>query len=382
MGLFSFFKKQLLKVVEWQDDSRDTIVYRFPLTDRDELMTGSTLVVREGQVAIFVHKGEVCDVFTPGTYKLSTENIPFLTKLLSLPAGFESRIKADIYYINTREFIDNKWGTQQPIIMRDAEYGKIHVRSYGSFDFKVSDAKELLKRFVGTGASYKVSDVIGRLKSLVMQNLTKVISTSGVTAVDLNTQILDVSDKVEAALNQEMAELCLTMTRFVIDSFSLPEEINNAITQKNALSELEPQIGTYTRKKAADAMGDAAKNPNGNNLAGLGVGLGAGTIMTGAFAGAIDMTNPPPKPKKVATVACPKCNAEVKATSKFCPECGEKIEKPKRVCPECKTENRANARFCSECGYKFAPSTKKCSKCNAEIKATSKFCPECGEKLN
>ena len=141
MGLFGKMKKQILKVIEWEDNTKDTLVYRYPLTDRTEIMNSSTLVVRPSQVALFVHKGQVCDVFAPGTYKLSTENIPIITKLLSLPTGFDSPIKAEVYYVNTKQMTGIKWGTANPIMMRDKDFGTVRLRAYGVFSIKVENAK-------------------------------------------------------------------------------------------------------------------------------------------------------------------------------------------------------------------------------------------------
>src|SRR5574344_299425 len=166
MGLFNFIKKQLLKVIEWKDNSKDTIVYHFPITDREEIMTSSTLVVRESQAAIFVHKGKVADVFGPGTYKLQTENIPFLTKLLSLPTGFESPIKADVYYVNTKQFVGQKWGTQNPIMMRDTDFGNIRLRGFGVYSYKVEDPKTFMNEIFGTKEVYTVSDMENQIKPL------------------------------------------------------------------------------------------------------------------------------------------------------------------------------------------------------------------------
>ena len=145
-----FIKKNLLKVIEWKDDTKNTVVYRFPLEDRYEIMTGSTLVVRESQVAIFVYKGKVADVFEPGTYKLSTENLPFITKLLSLPTGFESPIKAEVYYVNTKQFNGQKWGTQNPIVLRDKDFGMVRLRGYGIYSFRIVDAKKFMKEILIT----------------------------------------------------------------------------------------------------------------------------------------------------------------------------------------------------------------------------------------
>ena len=159
MGLFSFVKKQLLEVLEWKDSSKDVLVFRHPVEKREEIMNSSTLVVRESQVALFIHKGEIADVFGPGTYKLNTENIPIVTKLASLPTGFNSRIKAEVYFINTKQFIGQKWGTQNPIMMRDADFGTIRLRGFGTFSYKVDDAKTFMREVFGTNPIYRVEDL-------------------------------------------------------------------------------------------------------------------------------------------------------------------------------------------------------------------------------
>lgn len=351
MGLFSRFKRQLLKVVEWEDNSKNTIVYRYPLEDRDELMTSSKLVVRESQCAIFMHKGEIADVFGPGTYKLSTENIPFLTKMLSLPTGFESPIKAEIYYVNTKQFIGQKWGTQNPIMMRDADFGNVRIRGFGVYSFRVTDAKLFMRELFGTNAVYTTEDVCEQIKPMLIQGITDAISEAKISALDLASNYKEFSDTVLSTCKTELAEYGLSLTKFVIENISLPEEVEKTLDERTKLGVLEDKMGTYTQKKMADAVGDAAKNPNGNNLAGLGVGLGAGASLSNVFANNLATEN---KPKSKPGVACPKCGAENKASAKFCCECGQKIEKAKR--------------FCSECG--------------AEVSAKAKFCPECGQKLN
>ena len=166
MGLFKKLKRQLLEVIEYKNEDKNQMVWRYPLTERDEIMNHSTLVVRESQVAIFVHKGIICDVFNPGSYKLTTENIPFLTKLLSLPTGFNSPIKAEVYFVNTRQFTGIKWGTQNPVMLRDADFGNIRLRGYGVFAIKVKDAKTFLKEMFGTNSSFSVTDVTNQTKPL------------------------------------------------------------------------------------------------------------------------------------------------------------------------------------------------------------------------
>lgn len=381
MGLFSRIKKQLLDVVEWKDSSKNTIVYRYPLTDRDELMNSSTLVVRESQCAVFVHKGEIADVFGPGTYKLSTENIPFLTKILSLPTGFNSRIKADIYFINTKQFTGQKWGTQNPIMLRDSEFGMLRLRGFGIYSFKVEDAKTFMKELFGTNEVYKVEDVATQLKPMIIQSISDAIAESKIQALDLAANYKEFSTEIVKVANGEFANLGLKLCSIVIENISLPEEVEKMLDERTKLGVLDGKMGSYTQLKAANAIEDAANNPNGNNLAGLGVGLGAGAGIGQIFASNLNFKDEDVKVKDVKKETpktnCIKCGAEISKRAKFCPECGATQGK---VCPKCKETNSNNAKFCSNCGESLVQATK-CPKCGKEIKKGAKFCPECGAKL-
>lgn len=374
MGLFGI-KKQLLSVIEWKDDSKNTIVYRFPLDKRDEIMSSSTLVVRESQMAVFVHKGEVADVFGPGTYKLTTENIPFLTKLLSLPTGFESRIKAEVYFINTKQFIGQKWGTQNPIMMRDPEFGTVRIRGYGIFSFKVDDAKIFMKEVFGTNSVYTVEDVVQHIKPLLIQGISDVIAESKLSAIDLASNYREFSKTIAEQTNPEFKELGLKINSVIIENISLPEEVEKTIDERSKLGVLEDKMGTYTQYTAAKAMADAAKNPNGGNLAGLGIGLGAGTAVGGMFAEGLASAKDVNK-KEVRK--CVKCGHEISNRVKFCPECGtSQVD----TCPKCKEPIHKGAKFCPNCGESLVKEFK-CPKCGAVYKQGKKFCSECGEKLN
>ena len=373
MGLFNFVKKQLLKVIEWKDDSKETIVYRYPLKDREEIMTSSTLVVRESQVAIFVHKGTIQDVFMPGTYKLSTENIPFLTKALSLPTGFESPIKAEVYYVNTKQFVGQKWGTQNPIMMRDNEFGTVRLRGFGVYSFKVDDAKVFMKEVFGTNAVYTVSDVAEQIKPMLIESITDSIAESKISALDLAANYREFSGKVLEMSQEPFQKLGLKLCSLVIENISLPEEVEKALDERTKLGVLEDKMGTFTQYQTAQAIKDAANNPNGGNLAGLGVGLGAGATIGNVFAGSVATENKP----KSKLVECDNCGAKIKEGAKFCPECGANQG---LTCSNCGAELNKNAKFCPECGTKVAGKNT-CSKCGAELKKGAKFCPECGNKI-
>ena len=372
MGLFDRFKRQLLEVIEWTDSSKDTLVYRYPLTDRDEIMNSSTLVVRPSQTAVFVHKGQVADVFGPGTYKLSTENIPFLTKLLSLPTGFNSRIKAEVYFVNTKQFTAQKWGTQNPIMMRDNEFGNVRLKAFGIYSFKVDDVKIFMKELFGTNEIYTVADIQEHLKPMLLQGFADTVAESKINALDLAANYKEFSNEVCEYVAQDFLKIGLKLSKFIIENISLPEDVEKALDERTKLGVLEDKMGTYTKYQAAQAMRDAAQNPSGGNLAGLGVGIGAGGALGHVFADNISMENPAPK---TPVETCDKCGAKVKASAKFCGECGAKRG---LTCSKCGSSVSKNAKFCAECGNKLV---KECAKCGAQLKSNSKFCGECGEKV-
>lgn len=374
MGLFNKIKRQLLEVIEWKDDSKDTVVYRYPLTDRDEIMNSSTLVVRESQTAIFVHKGQVADVFLPGTYKLSTENIPFLTKLLSLPTGFNSPIKAEVYFVNTKQFTAQKWGTQNPIMMRDSDYGNVRLRGYGIYSFKVTDAKTFMQEMFGTNSVYSVSAVAEQIRPVLIQSITDTIAESKISALDIAANYKEFSEKVLTHSDQDFSKFGLKLCTFIIENISLPEDVEKALDERTKLSVLEDKMGTYTQYQAANAMRDAANNQSAGNMAGLGIGLGAGSTIGKVFTENLSTKNPE-KAEEKAT--CVKCGAKIAKNAKFCNECGASQQS---LCPKCGAVV-GKSKFCPECGEKLVSEEKVCE-CGAKLKKGAKFCPECGKKVD
>ncbi len=368
-----FLRKQLLSVIEWQDESNDILVYRFPLKNREEIMNSSTLVVRESQVAVFMHKGEIADVFGAGTYKLTTENIPFLTKLLSLPTGFNSRIKAEVYFVNTKQFIGQKWGTQNPIMMRDADFGSIRLRGFGTYSFKVDDVKTFMKEVFGTNGIYKVSNLSQQCKSILIQYISDAIGESGVSALDLVANYKEIADKIVEVSAEEFKKLGLKLCNVVIENLSLPEEVEKTLDERSKIGILGDKMGTYTQYQTAQAIRDAAQNPSGGNLAGLGIGLGAGAQVGNLFANSISSA----KDVKKEDAKCVKCGAKLAKSIKYCPECGasQNIK-----CPKCGEAVSSSAKFCANCGEKLIK-LKVCPKCNKQLNSNAKFCPECGEKI-
>lgn len=368
-----FIKKNLLKVIEWKDDSKDTIVYRFPVEDRYAIMTGSTLVVRESQVAMFVYKGKVADVFEPGTYKLSTENIPFITKLLSLPTAFELPVQAEVYYVNTKQFTGQKWGTQNPIAMRDKDFGMVRLRGYGIYSFRVIDAKVFMKEMFGTNNIYKTTDIAEQIRPMVIQSITDTIAESKISLLDLAANYKEFGESVVKNSDAEFAQYGLKLEKLVVENISLPEDVEKALDERSKLGIMEDKMATFTQMQAAQALRESASNPNGNNLAGLGVGLGVAGAMGNVFSDAMQSMHDKSKTK---TKKCIKCGAEISEKAKHCSECGASQT---LTCPKCGEAITPKAKFCANCGNKLQ--TKKiCPSCGEEMKASAKFCPNCGEK--
>ena len=348
-----FFKKQLLEVIEWTDSSKDTIVYRYPLTNREEIMNSSTLVVRPSQTAVFVHKGQIADIFAPGTYNLATENIPFLTKLLSLPTGFNSTIKAEVYFINTKQFTGLRWGTQNPIMIRDKDFGNVRLRGFGTYSFKVVDVRKFMEEVFGTNHLFTVADITNHNRPLMIQGVTDAIAEGKVSCLDLAANYKEFANSIKELTNPEFLKLGMKLTNVVIENISLPEEVEKYLDQRTKLGMMEDKMDTYTKLKAADALGDAAKNEGNGGLAGLGIGLGSGTALGQMFAQNL-------------------ANSPAHKVTPAQPENG-------KVC-SCGAVNPANAKFCAQCGSKLATKSY-CSHCGAEVKKNAKFCSECGTKL-
>ena len=375
MGLFSRIKRQMLKVVEWTDDTSDTIVYKYPLNDRYALMKGSQLVVRESQEAIFVNEGKIADVFPAGRYELDIKNLPVLTKILSWKYAFETPFTGDIYYVNTKQFTGLKWGTQNPVMMRDKDFGMIRLRGYGVYSFKVKEPETLMREVFGTMHSYNTRDIHEYLKKIIVSSLTDAIAESKIPALDLAMSYDEIAEFTRKKLAEKFSEYGLELTNLVVENLSLPEEVEKAMDTRTSMGVMGDKMGTFTQYQTAKAIGDAARNQSGG--AGAGMGIGAGFGLGGVMAKTIAENAVNVSDKKEETDTCPKCGASVEKGSKFCPECGQKMNASK-TCAKCGAILNANAKFCQECGEPCAP--KKCE-CGAELSAGAKFCPECGKPV-
>ena len=259
-----WFKSQLLKIIEWKDDTKDTIVYRFPMFDgkkEREIMRGSSLTVRESQAAVFVNRGQIADVFGPGEYKLETRTLPILTSLGHIFYDGDSKFKAEVYFVNTKQFTNQKWGTANPITMRDADFGVIRIRGYGVFSFRVINPALFLKALFGTNSQFTVDDINQYLKSMLISCITDTIAESKVSALDLASNLQEFNDLCQSNIQHKFEELGLSLTNLTIENISFPENIEKALDERATLGILGDKMGVYAQKKAADALGTSSPAP-------------------------------------------------------------------------------------------------------------------------
>ncbi len=273
MGLMDWGKAQFLDILEWLDDSNDTLAWRFPMRGQ-EIQTGGQLVVRESQEAVFVNEGQLADVFKPGTHKLTTQNLPILATLKGWKYGFESPFKSDVYFISTKLYNDLKWGTANPIMMRDADFGMLRIRAFGIYSIKVVDSGTFLKQLVGTNGVYTVPDISEQLRKTIMSRFTDVLGEAKVPALDLASKYDELSDLVKQKLAEEFKTMGLELSKFFVENISLPEEVEAMMDKRTSVGMMAPVMGAYTQMQVADAIPLAAQNQGG--VAGLGMGMGVG----------------------------------------------------------------------------------------------------------
>ena len=362
----------LLKNIEWTEESKNVIVHKVDMK-RDHVTKGSVLTVRDSQVCIFAHKGKMADVFEPGFYKLDTDSIPILTTLMSWKYGFENPFRSDIYFVNTRQFTNNRWGTANPIIIRDKDYGAIRVRGYGNYSFRVIDAFKFMTELSGTGSTFETNDITEYLKSLVITAISDAIGESKIPLLDMAGNLIEMGEIVRNAMQPTFNEIGLELTKFVFENFSMPKELEEALDQNARLGMMRGNMDAYMAMAQADALKDAAKNPG---MAGATMGAGMGFGMGNMFGGMMMNNNAQAVAQKAEEKeTCSKCGASIKKGAKFCPECGAPTGD---VCPKCGASVKKGAKFCGECGEKLLAT---CPKCGASVKGGAKFCGECGEKL-
>ncbi len=279
MALMDFIKKQFIDIIQWTEEGDGTLAWRFPMRDM-EIQNGGSLTVRESQMAIFVNEGKIADVFGPGTYKLTTQTLPVLTYLKNWDKLFESPFKSDVYFFSTRQQIDQKWGTPQPITIRDKDFGAVRIRAFGNYAFRVTDPKLFHTEISGTREEYTVSELDGQLRGLVLQNISNAIAASGIPFLDLASNQIEFAKALRTQLDPEMAKLGLKLENMTVQSVSLPEELQKILDQKIGMGMVGNDMGKFMQYQTAQAIPKFAEGGGGGGgIAGDAMGLGAGVAL-------------------------------------------------------------------------------------------------------
>lgn len=336
----SFFSKQFIDVIQWTEPADGVLAYRYPMEDM-EIQNGGQLTVRDSQAAVFVNEGRIADVFGPGLYTLSTHTLPILTYVMNWDKAFKSPFKSDVYYFSTRLQTNQKWGTPQPITIRDKEFGAVRMRAFGIYAYRISDPKVFYQKVSGTRASYTVPELEGQLRNTIVGQMTDMFGNAAVDFIDMAAHQQQLGQSMLGAMRPVFADLGLLLDNFTVENISMPEELQKLLDQRIGMN-IVGDMNKYTQFQVAQSMPIAAAN-EGGGMAGAGVGFGAGMMMAGQMMGALrnaggpEPQSPAPAPPAPSAPQTPQATQAAAGETKFCMNCGHKMPKPARFCPDCGT---------------------------------------------
>lgn len=300
MGLFDKLRGEFIDIIEWTDDSRDTMVYRFERFD-NEIKMGAKLIVRESQVAVFINQGKLADVFSPGDYTLETENLPILSTLKGWKHGFHSPFKAEVYFVNTRQFTDLKWGTKNPITLRDPEFGPIRIRAFGTYAIRVNNAESFIKEIVGTDGHFTTDEITSQLRNLIISRFADIVGEAKIPVLDMAANYDELGEFIINKIHQDFLDYGIDITKMLVENISLPPAVEEALDKRTSMGVIG-NLQQYTQFQTANAMEKAAQNESG--MAGGGMGMGMGFAMANQMGQSVQQpqvnqaATPPPLPQQ------------------------------------------------------------------------------------
>ncbi|MGQ9655398.1 MAG: SPFH domain-containing protein [Thermodesulfobacteriota bacterium] len=374
---------QFLEVVEWLDETGREMVHRIPESGSAEIKFGAQLVVRESQAAVFFRDGKGYDVIGPGRHTLSTLNLPVLTKVLSLPFGFKSPFRVEVYFTNLKVFTHMRWGTTEPVAFKDQELGVVRLRGFGLYTVRIVQPLLFINTLIGTQGIFTTEEISDYLREVIVSRLNDLLGESLKGIFDLPHHYDELGVALKARVHQDFQKYGLELMDLLINNITPPDDVQRMIDERSGMGAVG-DLDAFLKFKAAKALGDAAKAEGGaagtTAAAGMGMGVGAGMgimlpgiLMNGMQEGGKVF----PSRRKVQ---CHKCFARIPMDARFCPSCGHQILKA-NVCPQCGADLPPEANFCMLCGARIQKVETLCPKCQTRAMPGAVYCNQCGEKL-
>jgi membrane protease subunit (stomatin/prohibitin family) len=373
---------QFLEVIEWFDESGEVMVHRIPEQGSGEVKMGAQLIVRENQAAVFFRDGKALDVLGPGRHTLSTLNLPLITKILSLPFGFKSPFRAEVYFVNLKVFTNLKWGTKEPVAFKDSELGLVRLRGFGNYTMRVVQPILFINTLVGTRGIFDTGAISDYLRDVIVSRLNDLLGETLDTIFDLPKSYDEFAVALKSRVKDDFERYGIGLVDLYVNAVTPPDEVQRMIDERSGMQAVE-NLDAFLKFKAAKAMGDAAAGgATGGGAAteglGLGVGAGLGMMLPGILQKSMAETGGTAQQQQTAT--CPKCHASIGMDFRFCPHCGHQVVVVNR-CHACNKDLPSEANFCMVCGTKVGKPDLRCPKCQTEALPEAKFCNHCGEKI-
>ena len=366
----------LMEIIEWLDPAGDEMIHRIPQDGSADFKLGAQLIVRDSQMAIFFKNGHAADSFTTGRHTLSTLNVPILTRLLSLPYGFNSPFRAEVYFVNLKVFTNLKWGTRHPVTFKDSQLGLIRLRGNGAFTMRIDQPALFLNSIVGRQARYTTEEIQDYLRDVIIARLNDLLGEKLDTILDLPAQYTELAEEFKATITREFTKYGLELVDFFIASITPPDEVSKMIDKRSGM-EAVGNLDRFLKFEIAQGLG----TPGGPAGAGAGIGMGAGVglMVPGLLTKVFSPDQKELRCEPVATVTCPACHTDTPEQSRFCYRCGHPMVRL-NVCLACGRELPTEARFCHICGHELKARLT-CPHCAEELVPGSKFCGNCGKKV-
>lgn len=366
----------MMEILEWVDMNASDMIHRIPELGSLDIKAGAQLIVRDSQSAVFFKSGKGFDILGPGRHTLTSLNVPLLTRTLSLPWGFKSPIRCEVYFINHKVFTNLKWGTRDPVAFRDKELGLVRLRGYGVYTCRIVEPLLFINSLVGREAAFTTDDISNYLRDVIVARINDLFGEKLETILDLPKQYDSLSLEIKSKIASEFSKYGMELIDFYITSITPPDEVQKMIDEKSSMGAVG-DLNKFLKFSLAKAMSSGGGPAQAGT--GLGMGAGIGLVVPAMLSRAFCPDEKDLRTESLPTVTCPKCGIDTPQNSRFCYKCGHQMVANNR-CPDCGTDLPLEATFCSACGKKLGEKIT-CPKCNTKLPTGSKFCTNCGEKI-